>query len=170
MSSGSSGVAKKVTFNLMEQTAAEVAGFGRRARVVAYGEGNPGDAGSDAPMRWSRRNVLNFGASDGVEKIAGAVSRNISAKAHEKEEDAGKAVDRKRKANENVEDIGYVWLLPNIAKTNFSQVMAATKSVANKMATKVVANFGKKLSLYHVDHGANKVGQAAVVAMDQIGA
>uniref|UniRef100_A0ACD5XPH6 Uncharacterized protein n=1 Tax=Avena sativa TaxID=4498 RepID=A0ACD5XPH6_AVESA len=168
LSSGSSGVAKKVTFKLVEQAAAEVAGFRRRPRVVAHGEGDAGEAGSDAPLRWSRRNAVNFGVGDGVDKIAGAVSQNISAKADEEEEAIGEAVDRKQKARENVEDIGYVWLMPIIATTNLSQIVAATKSAANKMATKVVANFGKKLSLYHVDHGANKVGQTAVVAMDQL--
>jgi hypothetical protein len=154
VSSRSSSVAKKVTFKLVEQAGAEV----RRPRVIADGEGDAGEAGSTAPLKWSRRNAGNFGADDGVERIAGAVSRNISAKADEEEEDAEEAVDRKRKASENVEDIGYVWLLPNIATTNLSQIVAATKSVANKMATKVVANFGKKLSLYHVGHEANKVG------------
>uniref|UniRef100_A0ACD5Y4S3 Uncharacterized protein n=1 Tax=Avena sativa TaxID=4498 RepID=A0ACD5Y4S3_AVESA len=170
LSSGSSGVAKKVTFKLVEQVAAELAGFRRRPRVVADGEGDAGEAGSDAPLRWSRRNAVNFGAGDGVDKISGAVSRNISANVDEEEEDVEEAVDRKQKASKNVEDIGYVWFMPIIATTNLSQIVAATKSAANKMATKVVANFGKKLSRYHVDHGANKVGQAAVVAMDQIDA
>jgi hypothetical protein len=167
VSSGSSGVAKKVTFKLVEQAAAEVEGFRRRPCAIADGEGNAGEAGSDAPLRWSRRYAVNLGVANGVEKIAGSVSQNISANADEEEKDAGEAVDKKRKASENVEDIGYVWLLPNIATTNLSQIVAATRSAANKMATKVVANFGKKLSLYHVDHGANKAGQAAVVAMDQ---
>ncbi|CAM0950129.1 unnamed protein product [Alopecurus aequalis] len=166
VSRGSSGIAKKVTFKLVERPATEVAGFRRRPRIVADGEGDTGEAGSIASLRWSSRNVVNFGAGDGVERMAAAVSRNISAKADEEDEDAGEAVDRKRKASESVEDIGYVWFLPDIA----TQFVAATRSVANKMATKVAANFGKKLSLYLVDHGANKVGQDPVVAMDQIDA
>ena len=45
--------------------------------------------------------------------------------------------------------------------------MSATKNVANKMATTSVARFGKKLSLWHVDHVARKVWQATSVAMNQ---
>ncbi|KAM3255573.1 hypothetical protein ACQJBY_048667 [Aegilops geniculata] len=111
------------------------------------GEGaDAGDAGSDARLRLFKRNVGIFGAGDGVEKIVGAASRNTTSKADVEDGDV-EAVDRKRKASENAEDIGYVWLMPSIATTNLSQILYATKSVTNKMATKIVANFGKKLSI-----------------------
>lgn len=129
---------------------AKPSGGERQRRSVdddSDGEGDDaGKAGSDARLRWFKRNVGNFGAGDGVEKVAGAISRNTTSKADVEDGDV-KAVDRKRKACENAENIGYVWLMPNIATTNLSQIMSATKSVANKMATKIVANFGKKLSL-----------------------
>ena len=92
------------------------------------------------------RSVGNFGAVDGVEKVVGAASRNTTSKADVEDGDV-EAVDRKRKASENAEDIGHVWLMTSIATTNLSQILSATKSVANKMATKIVANFGKKLSI-----------------------
>ncbi|KAF7064370.1 hypothetical protein CFC21_070702 [Triticum aestivum] len=111
------------------------------------GEGaDAGDAGSDARLRLFKRNVGNFGAGDGVEKVVGAASRDTTSKADVEDGDV-EAVDRKRKASENAEDIGYVWLMTSIATTNLSQILSATKSVANKMATKIVANFGKKLSI-----------------------
>ncbi|KAF7071431.1 hypothetical protein CFC21_076745 [Triticum aestivum] len=111
------------------------------------GEGaDAGDAGSDARLRLFKTNVGNFGAVDGVEKVVGAASRNTTSKADVEDGDV-EAVDRKRKASENAEDIGHVWLMTSIATTNLSQILSATKSVANKMATKIVANFGKKLSI-----------------------
>ncbi|XP_048528817.1 uncharacterized protein LOC125508233 isoform X2 [Triticum urartu] len=110
------------------------------------GEGaDAGGAGSDAQLRLFKRNVGNFGTGDGVEKVAGAASRNTTSKADMEDGDV-ETVDRKRKASENTEDIGYVWLMPNIPITNLSQILSATKGVANKMATKIVANFSKKLS------------------------
>jgi hypothetical protein len=42
----------------------------------------------------------------------------------------------------------------NVTTTNHRQILGATKSVADKMATTSVARFGKKLSACHVDHMA----------------
>ncbi|XBH90597.1 hypothetical protein VPH35_082212 [Triticum aestivum] len=161
-SSGSSSAAKKVRFVLVEQVEAEMVGFRRPwvtwSPVVAKTRGrqkasvtlcNALDAAISptfrCQLRLFKRNVGNFGTGDGVEKVAGAASRNTTSKADMEDGDV-ETVDRKRKASENTEDIGYVWLMPNIPITNLSQILSATKSVANKMATKIVANFSKKLS------------------------
>ncbi|EMS66064.1 hypothetical protein TRIUR3_35362 [Triticum urartu] len=70
------------------------------------GEGaDAGGAGSDAQLRLFKRNVGNFGTGDGVEKVAGAASRNTTSKADMEDGDV-ETVDRKRKASENTEDIG----------------------------------------------------------------
>ncbi|KAI4995951.1 hypothetical protein ZWY2020_040453 [Hordeum vulgare] len=45
------------------------------------------------------------------------------------------------------EDIGSVWFMTNFATTNLRQIVAAIKSVANKMNTTSVARFGKKISV-----------------------
>ena len=60
-----------------------------------------------------------------------------------------------------------VWFMTNFATTKLRQSVSATKNMANKMATTSVARFGKKLSLWHVDHLARKVWQATSVAINQ---
>ena len=62
---------------------------------------------------------------------------------------------------------GWTSFMTNFAITKLRQSVSATKNVANKMATTSVARFGKKLSLWHVDHVARKVWQATSVAMNQ---
>ena len=57
--------------------------------------------------------------------------------------------------------------MTNFAITKLRQSVSATKNVANKMGTTSVARFGKKLSLWHVDHVARKVWKATSVAMNQ---
>ncbi|PNT65396.1 uncharacterized protein LOC106866855 [Brachypodium distachyon] len=68
-------------------------------------EGDAREIASDAPLRWSRRNAVECGVGDVVQKVTGAVSRSNATRADKEEGDVGQAFDRKQKTSENAGDL-----------------------------------------------------------------
>lgn len=50
---------------------------------------------------------------------------------------------------------------------NLQQTVAITKSLASKIKATLLTEFGKKMSLRYMGHGAKNVRHAAVVAANQ---
>lgn len=66
-----------------------------------------------------------------------------------------------------VENYGLFGWYSNLSRQTYGKLWLQTESLASKIEATIITKFIKKISLWHVGHGANKVWHAIVVATNQ---